>query len=224
MTRNNAAAALALAALALITSADAGAVTVTSLAGAPDPGPAPDQSIVVSFDGPAAAGYSWSGGLATSCATINGAAMPAIGVGGNSSCFGYVSSRINVNNATLSTPNLSSISFYWGSIDTYNFVDVLGAGGATIFSFAGSALPPSNGNQGQPATNRRVNVIAGPGEVITGLRLRSEGVAFEFDSFAAAEVINPGGGAVPEPATWAMLLAGFGLVGVSARRRRTLAA
>jgi len=29
---------------------------------------------------------------------------------------------------------------------------------------------------------------------------------------------------VPEPATWAMLIAGFGLVGVSARRRRTLAA
>jgi hypothetical protein len=49
-------------------------------------------------------------------------------------------------------------------------------------------------------------------------------VAFEFDSFAATEVITPGGGAVPEPATWAMLLAGFGLVGVSARRRRALAA
>jgi hypothetical protein len=34
--------------------------------------------------------------------------------------------------------------------------------------------------------------------------------------------INPGSfpGAVPEPATWAMLAAGFGLVGVSTRRRR----
>ena len=31
-------------------------------------------------------------------------------------------------------------------------------------------------------------------------------------------------GAVPEPATWAMLIAGFGLVGASLRRRETAAA
>ncbi|WP_310476248.1 PEPxxWA-CTERM sorting domain-containing protein [Sandarakinorhabdus sp.] len=212
-----------LASFAVATAAQA--VTVTGIFGAPDPGPALGQSIVVSFDGPNAAGYSWSGGLATSCSSISGAAMPAVGIGGTASCFGYVSSRLNPNIATLATPDLSSISFYWGSIDTYNFVDVLGAGGSTIFSIAGGALPPSNGNQGQPATNRRVNFIAGAGEVITGLRLRSTGVAFEFDSFAASEVIDPGGGGVPEPAAWAMLIAGFGLVGVSARRRRvTLAA
>lgn len=32
------------------------------------------------------------------------------------------------------------------------------------------------------------------------------------------------GGAVPEPASWAMLLAGFGMVGFAARRRRTITA
>ncbi|MEY2882716.1 MAG: hypothetical protein RL490_440 [Pseudomonadota bacterium] len=37
--------------------------------------------------------------------------------------------------------------------------------------------------------------------------------------------VNLGGaGAVPEPASWAMLIAGFGLVGASARRRRLVAA
>ena len=33
-----------------------------------------------------------------------------------------------------------------------------------------------------------------------------------------------GGGAVPEPASWAMLLAGFGAVGATLRRRRAVAA
>ncbi len=32
-----------------------------------------------------------------------------------------------------------------------------------------------------------------------------------------------GGGVVPEPATWAMLIAGFGMVGFAARRRQTIA-
>jgi hypothetical protein len=35
--------------------------------------------------------------------------------------------------------------------------------------------------------------------------------------------VVPGAGAVPEPATWAMLIAGFGLVGAAARRRREMA-
>ena len=34
--------------------------------------------------------------------------------------------------------------------------------------------------------------------------------------------IDPGGGEVPEPASWAMMMAGFGLVGASMRRRKTL--
>ena len=39
-------------------------------------------------------------------------------------------------------------------------------------------------------------------------------------AFLGSDGFDPGGGVVPEPATWAMLLAGFGLVGFAARRRR----
>jgi hypothetical protein len=38
-------------------------------------------------------------------------------------------------------------------------------------------------------------------------------------NWSLSEVMVPGPGGVPEPATWAMLLAGFGLIGVMSRRR-----
>lgn len=198
------------AAAALMATSAAMAVTVNSLPGSPDPGPFAGQTLVVTFDAPNAPGYSFSGGLQTSPVSIpNQAAAPA----DDMTTFGYVSSANMPASATLSTPNLRSISFYWGSVDNFNFVDVLGAGGVLLTTVSGSAIPPANGDQSQPFTNRRVNFTADTGEVITGLRLRSEGVAFEFDDFAATT-------AVPEPASWALLIAGFGMVGVAARRRR----
>lgn len=54
--------------------------------------------------------------------------------------------------------------------------------------------------------------------------------AFGFYNYSQARVLYAGitedvlppTGAIPEPATWAMLIAGFGLVGVAARRRRAV--
>jgi hypothetical protein len=45
----------------------------------------------------------------------------------------------------------------------------------------------------------------------------------EFDGAADATVVQQAGG-VPEPATWAMMIAGFGLVGATLRRRGMAAA
>ena len=42
-------------------------------------------------------------------------------------------------------------------------------------------------------------------------------------AFLGSDGFDPTGGGVPEPATWAMLLSGFGLVGFAARRRRGMA-
>ena len=203
--------ALVLAAVLLGVGAPAGAVSFTSSLGAPDPGIGPGQTLVVTFDAPAAAGYTWTGGLLTASGSSSGVyATPAM----NNTVFGYVSSAHIPNTATLDTPDLRSISFYWGSIDTYNLVEVLDAGGNVIFSVSGGDFSVADGNQFVPATNMRVFFKAQAGEVISGLRLTSTGVAFEFDDFAAT--------AVPEPATWAMLIAGFGLVGYALRRRRTM--
>jgi hypothetical protein len=105
-------------------------------------------------------------------------------------------------------------SFYWGSIDDYNTVEVLGVGGAVLATYTGSQLPSpvsANGNQTGPISNMRVNFADNAG--ITGFRLTSTQFAFETDTYAV-------GAAVPEPATWAMLIAGFGLVGAASRRSR----
>lgn len=185
-------------------------ITVTSSYGAPDPGPGPGETLVVTFDAPDAAGYSWTGGLSTAATSVSGvAAAPA----GDATTFGFVSSADTPNWATLTTPGVQTISFYWGSIDTFNKVEVLDTGGNVMATVTGWAFQPHDGNWFQQSTNRRVFFTAGPGEWIGGLRLSSSGVAFEFDDFAAS---------VPEPATWAMLLAGFGLVGFAARRRRAV--
>jgi PEP-CTERM motif len=44
------------------------------------------------------------------------------------------------------------------------------------------------------------------------------------DDYEKLVFVFDGGGVIPEPATWAMLITGFGLVGVAARRRRLAAA
>lgn len=45
-----------------------------------------------------------------------------------------------------------------------------------------------------------------------------------FDDVTFGSAVPGGGNAVPEPATWAMMIAGFGMAGVALRRRRVLAA
>ncbi len=199
---------------ALSLASAAGAVTYTSQMGAPDPGAAPLQ-VVIDFETAALpTGYSLSGSYGVVNTTIGGQhASPA--PNNSTDFYFYTSSALQTNNATLSTPDLSAIGFYWGSIDTYNHVDVLGAGGATIFTLSGATLINANfGNQSAAATNRRVTFYAEGNEVITGLRFKSTDVAFEIDDISAP--------AVPEPATWAMLIAGFGLVGAAMRRQRAV--
>ena len=118
--------------------------------------------------------------------------------------------------ATLtSIKALQSISLYMGSPDTYNTIKFSGAdgfswtlNGAQIFN----NLAPSNGDQ---AFGRRVSYDFGDYSV-NKVEFFSAGNSFEFDAIAGALR----GGAVPEPATWAMMILGFGAVGAILRRRR----
>lgn len=114
---------------------------------------------------------------------------------------------------------VDGFSFYWGSIDTYNRLVVnttLNGNAQTLnFAFDGSnPPPPADGSQQSAANNRRVYFNLAQGETLNSIEFVSNGYAFELDDIVFT------GTAVPEPATWAMMIAGFGFVGASMRARR----
>jgi hypothetical protein len=192
----------------------AATVLISPRMGAPDPGPGPRERIVVDFTAPNARGYAWSTAPSVRLGSQSGVAAAPAGVNDR---FGFLTTAIGgVSQATLLTPALRSISFYWGSVDAHNRVQVLGTAGQTLLTLNGNSFSPANGSWNAALTNRRVGFHALPGSEIGGLRFIARGVAFEFDNIAA--------NAVPEPTSWAMLITGFGLVGAMARRRRPVLA
>lgn len=189
------------------------AVTFTSAPGAPDPGPAAGQTTLINFDAGLPAGVTLTGNYALVTGTMPGQyAAPA----GDTSRYLVVPTTGTSGTADLQFGNLfgpiGSLSFYLGSIDTYNTISFLNgnsviAGG----SFTGGMFPPATGDQGAAASNRRIFFTFAPGETVTGIRFASSNIALEVDSIAI--------GGVPEPRTWAMLILGFGMVGAAMRRR-----
>ncbi|HEY6869261.1 MAG TPA: PEPxxWA-CTERM sorting domain-containing protein [Novosphingobium sp.] len=111
------------------------------------------------------------------------------------------------------------VSFVFGSLDPFNSVqlsfangDLLTLTGAQIAKGISSAVNDFSGlSGGAGAAQGRAsyNMNGGPG--LASIAFVSTGRAFEIDSIAIA---------APEPATWAMLLLGFGLAGTTLRRRR----
>lgn len=205
---------------AALIAAPAAAVVMTSSPGAPDPGLAKGEVLLVSFDAPNTAGIvetnignvvtgPGSNGQRAAPAGTGGAAYRSIGTGGRST--------FDFSGFTQGAP-LRKLSFYWGSIDTYNYVDFFNPQGTLVGAFGGGDLPLADGNQTLAATNRRVFFDFLPAENVTAVRFRSSGTAFELDSIGAMT------GAVPEPATWAMLILGFAAVGIGLRQRRPVAA
>ena len=114
--------------------------------------------------------------------------------------------------------------FLWGSPDSYNTVSFL-HDGALLASFAGSdVFVSADGNQGALAAGQFVNFWAGEGEQFNQVKFYSGGNAFETDNHAAfAPVrfqIDNFTPPVPEPETYALMLAGLCAIGFMSRHRR----
>ena len=115
----------------------------------------------------------------------------------------------------LGGQTLRSFSFYMGSPDTFNKLTFfLQGGGSEVFQGDDiwGGTPAGTGDRGQ---GFRVYYDFG-GARVTSITFESSQNAFEYDGLA---------GAVPEPATWAMMIMGFGAAGAMIRsRRRTVVA
>ena len=198
---------VALAATMLATAGQA--ATFMSSAGAPDPGAAAGETVLFDFN---SVTPELSGQFSLVTGTVGGAATPALDTTQYVAVptLGLPSGTASLDLTGLPR-QLKSFSFYWGSIDTYNSIALVGPGGVVFQTIAGGMLPPANGDQGAAATNRRVFVSLGAGETLNSINFNSSNIAFEFDDFA--------GSYVPEPQSWAMLVLGFGMIGAVTRRR-----
>ena len=128
------------------------------------------------------------------------------GYGGGS--YSVVSSISNLNANTTGTLTfgtvLSSFTFLWGSPDVGNVLTVNGIdfSGATVFGASHSV--------GNNDDTRYVTVTDTAG--FTSLTFTASNVAFEVAQ------VTP----VPEPETYALMLAGLGAIGWIARRRKSV--
>ena len=205
--------------LASISAPGSAAVVISNvLSSAGDPATDPGfaslgQTLIYDFDGsdPAAGALAGDFAIATAPGTPNISAAPS----GTPDGTRYLTVPIPGPSGSASLDlggEFKTLSFYWGSVDTYNTITLFQADGSST-SFTGSQIGAGidpDGNQTDNDSNVRVNFsVVGRG--ITSLRFDSTQFAFETDTFAGA--------AVPEPGTWAMMLGGFGLLGAAARRR-----
>jgi hypothetical protein len=130
------------------------------------------------------------------------------------------------------TPTFNGPISVWFDIDQYGvgfdggFFNAVGSTGIRAFDRAGNILGTvSNNDLGIEflglVTDNGLAQIAGVQLTLTG----AEPAGFAIDNLRfgrVGQVVVPG--AIPEPATWLQMIAGFGLVGAAMRHRRRAAA
>ena len=152
------------------------------------------------------------------------AAAPA----GDETCFGFgprpggtLPATVKVDYSNLLGPGvkISYLGLYYGSIDTYNDINIYNGDtllqtitGASVLAAGGG----QSGNQTQPGSNVYVNFAFDAGEAFTAFEFVTTSVAFEVDNIVVGLDNRPNNN-VPEPGSLALFAAG--LLGFAATRR-----
>jgi len=103
----------------------------------------------------------------------------------------------------------NTLSLYWGTPDSFNAIDLLDAAGNSIYSITGADVAGLSG-----MTSGLVSLTSS--QSFYGAKFSSSSSAFELDNIGFS---NTSASAVPEPASWAMMMIGFGAMGYAMRRR-----
>ncbi len=124
------------------------------------------------------------------------------------------------NAVDLDVGSTSYVSFLWGSPDTWNtLLVVTDADTYTFNQFSGFSFGFTGFGANNSLDAFYVGFKADDGEMITDLVFYGGGFP-EGDAINAFEASNFSVTPVPEPETYALMLAGLGVVGFMARRRR----
>ncbi len=159
--------------------------------------------VTLDFDAPTPAPFAYSGGGLYTTSISGITAVPPGSTGNHWSVGPSTPGVVN-----LSGGGASYYGFLWGSPDAYNTVSFY-SGATLLGAFTGAAVyPPANGDQ---SIGRYFNFFADTGAPVTKVVFQSSGYALETDNHSVV--------AVPEPETYAMMLAGLGLLGAAARRK-----
>ena len=194
---------------------------VTSTSYLTPPSYSPDSTLIT-FDGALPTGFSLNGGQILNTSTSTGAYQGSLAPAGSSGSYLAVGATSGTQAVLKGTGNTSwgSVSLLWGSIDSFNKLDVLDTLGNVIKSLTGNDVTSNVTATGTATDNNRYvtyTVDPNSGTRIGGLRFNSPTDAFEIDNVAFSQPTP-----VPEPSTIALFA--LGLLGVFALRRRTASA
>jgi hypothetical protein len=131
-------------------------------------------------------------------------------------------------NATLSFAGIGPINSWmmlWGSAGRGNRLELSYVGSNTPYVVNMSdVLLNTAGETTTQRINRWVTITSDVAFTPTSARFSHPSFAFEATSFGIKPATTGFIGGVPEPASWGMMIAGFGLTGAALRRRRALTA